>query len=552
MAFNIQQASPERLRLQSRYDELKQLRSGIEGTLSDIQKYVRPNSGDFRSDTKIFGQVQADGSKNIYDHTAVWACQMFANGLSSYLIPKADRWAYLKLAGIPSSELDDEQLLYLEQVSDMIYHHLSLPQTKFYQAGHEVFHDQGSYGTSVCLVRPSPGGLTFRACPLPDCFFDVDDGDNVDTLYYRKFLRAPALLRMFPKVADFEGFDPTDTARQFEVIYSVEPNTSVNARPGGRIGSERPFKATYWCSEFKELLDQGGMSYFPFLVPRWLVISGEVWGRSPATTCLSNIIMLNKMWKEVLKTAEQANAPTLSAEVDTILLPLKYGSRQILWRERGSEPPAPIMSGADPGLSLEMIRSHKDDIIRAFFVDQILREQKKERQSIIEVQDERGQMLQQLGPLLARQENEFVGPAVDLTFDILARKKMVEPPPVSLSGARLETVYTSPAAYAQFASRISDISGFLQDIAPMVQADPSIMENIDSRELFDSYARYRNLSRKIIRSKKDLDEARAARQEAEQQQMTMQALPEMAGAMKDIASARSTDPEGVGQLLNAV
>lgn len=548
MGFNIQEASPERIRLEQRYEELKLLRSSSESTLIDVQKYVRPNGTGFEHSKKLYGETQRDGSKLIYDHTAVWANQMFANGLTSYLVPKAERWAYLKPTGIPSSELSDEQLLYLEQVSDQIYHRLSLPQSKFYQAAHETFFDQGSYGTSVVYAKPADHGITFRACPLADCFFDVNDEDNVDTLYYRKFLRTPALIRMFPKVLEIDGFDPKANTKQYEVVYAVEPNVKANGK--GRIGSERPYKATYWCPDFKELLDEGHISYFPFLVPRWTVVSGEIMGRSPAMTCLSNIIMLNKMKKEVLKSAEQANSPTMTAEEDTILLPLKYGARQMIWRERGAPPPEPINSGVNPGITLEMMAAEKDDIVRSFFVDQIMREQKKERQTIMEIQDERGQMLQQLGPLLARQENEFVGPAIELTFDILSRKKLIPEPPESLAGAELEIVYTSPAAYAQFASRISDISAFMQDITPMAQADPTIMENIDQSELLDAYSRYRNIPRRIIKSKKDVEEIRNQRKQTEEAQMAAQMAPQMAGAMKDVAQAKQSDPEGMGQLLN--
>ena len=59
----------------------------------------------------------------------------------------------------------------------------------------------------------------------------------------------------------------------------------------------------------------------------------------------------------------------------------------------------------------------------------------------------------------------------------------------------------------------------------------------------------RNVPRNVVKSKDDVNAAREAREQQEQQQMAMQAAPEMAGAMKDVATARSTDPEGTGQLL---
>ena len=552
MAFNIGEITPERLRLQDRYEELKRIRMGIESMLCDVQKFVRPNGTSFSQGSSVgFGGAQEDGSKLLYDHTAVWANQMFANGLSSYLIPKADRWAYFKPLGIPSAELTDEQLFYLETVSDLVYHYYALPETQFYQAGHENFHDQGSYGTAVTYVRKTDTGVNFRSCPLSDCFFDIDQNGDVDTMFYRRKMRAKQVVQMFPHASNMDDFDFKNSNKEYEIIFAVEPNRDIRARKGGKIGNERPYRTTYWAPQLKQLLQVGALDYFPFLVPRWSVISGEVWGRSPAMTCLSNIRMINKMKKELIKSAEIANAPPLTAEEDSILLPMRYGTRQMIWRTMGSEAPQPIVSGSQPQLTLEMMKSEQEAITRAFFVDQIIREQKKERQSVMEVQDERGQMLQQLGPQLSRQESEFITPAIEITFDILQKKKRLPPAPASMEGMDLELVYTSPAAYAQYSSKISDISGFLQDMTPLFQTDPSLMEGIDSQELMDAYSRYRNVPRRIIKSKQDMAAVKEQRAETEQQQQMMNQAPQLAGAMKDVASARATDPEGIGQLLNA-
>lgn len=550
MAFNIAEVSPERLRLQDRFEELKRLRCGIESTLCDVQKFLRPNSTSFRDTTKGYGSTQDEGSKYIYDHTAVWANQMFANGLSSYLIPKSDRWAYLKPQGIPSSELSDEQLIYLETVSDLLYHHFSLPRTQFYSAGHENFHDQGSFGTAVTHVRKDKHGVSFKSCPLADCFFDVDMNNEVDTMYYVRRMRSKQIAQMFPNALNMDDFDPRSVEKEYLLIYSVEPNRDIRARKGGRIGSERPYKTTYWCPQLKQVLDSGGLGYFPFLVPRWSLVSGEVWGRSPAMTCLSNIQMINKMKKELIKSAELSNSPPMTAEEDSILLPMRYGARQMIWRTAGSEAPQPVLSGSQPNLTLEMMSSEQEAITRAFFVDQIIREQKKERQSVMEVQDERGQMLQQLGPQLARQEAEFVSPAIELAFDILDKQGKLPEAPASVDGMELEIVYTSPAAYAQYSSKISDISGFLQDMTPLFQINPELMQGLDEQELMDAYSRYRNVPRRIVKSKKDVEAMKEQRAQAEEQQQMMGAAPAMAGAMKDVAQAKQADPEGIGQLLN--
>ena len=543
--------TPERVRLGERYEELKLLRSGVNDMLIDAQKYVSPNRTDFSMIRSGSGASQDDGSKVIYDSTAIWANQMFANGLSSYLIPKSDRWAYLKPMGTPSAQLSDEELVALERISDRISHEFSLPVSQFYPTGHETFGDIGSFGTAVVYINRKKEVINFKSCPLGDSFFDTNEEGEVDTMYYRKFLSTKAMIQMFPEVVNMKEFDPKSTGKTWELVYSVEPNEDIRARKGGRIGAERPFRATYWSPGLNSILQAGGISFFPFLVPRWAKIAGEVYGRSPAMTCLSHIRVLNKMVKELLKSAERSNDPPLVAEDDSILLPINYGSRSIIYHEPGSPPPQPLVSGSQPNLTMEMLRDYRDLVTRAFFVDQIIREQKKERQSIMEVQDERGQMLQQLGPLLSRMENEYLGPAIEHAVEFLQdrRDPAFDEIPESLQGRPLEIVYTSPAAHAQYASGVSNISAFLQDITPLIQQNPALMDNIEDNNLLDAYARMRGVPRTVIRSKDDVNKIRAQREEAESQQQMMQQAPALSGAIKDVAQAKQADPEGIGQLL---
>lgn len=546
--------SPELQRLQERYSHLQQIRSGHNSMLNDAQQFVTPGKigGFSAANTSFSSNRESDTSKELYDHTAVWANQMFANGLSSYLIPKSSRWAYLKPEDTPSALLSDDELLFLERLSDKIQHVFSLPASQFYSSGHETFQSLGSFGNGVVYVNRDKPIINFKSCPLADSFFDVNEEGVVDTMFYRKFISPKALYQMFPEVVNVRKFDIEAKSAKHELVFSVEPNDDPRASQRGKFGPTRPWKVTYWSPDLEHVFKVGFKAYFPFMVPRWMVMAGEVMGRGPATTCMAQIRVINKMVKELLLSAENANRPPLTAEENSILLPLKYGSGQILYHEMGTEPPKPLLSGSQPNLTLEMLQDYRSQITKAFFVDQIIREQKKERQSILEVQDERGQMLQQLGPLLARMETEFLSPCIEQVTEWLEdrRDPLFQEMPSSLGDRPLEVVYTSPAAHAQYASGIANIAGFMQDIAPLVQQDPTLLENIDSNELFENYARMRNIPRTVVKSKEAVAEAREARAQAEQQQMMMQAAPQMAGAMKDVASARATDPEGMGQLLN--
>ena len=532
--------------LKQRYEELKLLRSNLDNMFMDSQMYVRPNSNKFDHGHTPH---QDDGSREMYDDTAVWCNQMFANGLASNLIPKSDRWFYLRVQNVPQGQLSPEELTYLHQVEDRILHEFSLPESQFYAASHECFLDIGAYGTSPVQISEVDGVINFRSRPLADVFFDTDMHGRVDTAFYRCYKTARQLLQMFPHIADMDGFNPKASVHnKYELVYAVEPNEK--GKRGGRIGSNRPYKITYWTPSLKDVIEESGISYFPFLIPRWSKLADEIYGRGPAFSCLSQIRALNKMVKEALTSAEYLNFPTLIAEEDSIMLPMKYGSRQVMFHEPGSEKPSPILAGNQPQYVMEMIRMYRESVNRSFFVDQIIRQEKKERQSVLEIQDVRGQMLNQLAPLLNRMESEYLEPAIEATFYLLDRAGALPERPESLDGAILEISYASPSTQSQFATRLSNIQAFMQDIAPLAQVKPDILQAVNEQKLLESYAKFRNLDPEVIKSEQQFAEEQEAAAQQAQAQQQIQAAPQLAGSIKDIADARQTDPEGVGQLLN--
>jgi len=534
--------------LKQRYEELKTLRSNLDSMFIDAQTYVRPNSNKFDHGHTPF---QDDGSRSLYDDTAVWCNQMFANGLASNLIPKSDRWFYLRVQNVAQGDLSQEELKYLHMVEDRILHEFALPDSQFYASSHEAFLDIGAYGTSPVQIAEVDGVITFKTRPLADVFFDTDQHGKVDTVHYRCFKTARQMTQMFPGIEDMDGFKATKSVHdKYELIYSIEPNTDKAAKKGGRVGNTRQFKVTYWCPSMKEVIKESGSSYFTFLLPRWSKLSDEIYGRGPAFACLSQIRALNKMVKEALTSAEYLNFPTLVAEEDSIMLPMKYGSRQIMFHEPGSEKPQPIMAGNQPQYVMEMIRMYRESVNRSFFVDQIIRQEKKERQSILEIQDTRGQMLNQLAPLLNRMETEYLGPAIETTFELLERSGQLPERPESLNGESLEVSYSSPSAQSQFATRLSDIQAFMQDIAPLAQIKPELLQAIDEQKLLESYAQYRNLSPEIVKNEQQMAEAMEEQKQQMEQQQQIAAAPQISGALKDVAQAKQADPEGMGQLLN--
>ena len=155
-------------------------------------------------------------------------------------------------------------------------------------------------------------------------------------------------------------------------------------------------------------------------------------------------------------------------------------------------------------------------------------------------------------PLSSNIQDEIIDAEYSFDLQVIPKARSSYPfseLPESLQGKTLDIVYTSPSAQSQFATKLTNISAFMRDLAPLAQVKPNVLDALNERELFEKYARYRNVSPTIIKSEEDINAVREQR--AQQEQMLNQAkvAPAMGTAMKDIAQAKSVDPEGIGDIL---
>lgn len=532
--------------LKERYEELKLHRAAWFDHLSSVQELVLPNSSSFTDSRSFRGEQK---QHKIFDGTAPWALEMFAAGLHSYLTSPIERWFQLSPVGEPAHRLSREARLWLEHVSDTIYHYYSLPEANTNSALHEAYLSLGGFGVGALYQYEREDGLiAFRSYNLGDLYFDENHEDRVDVVFRKMPVSTRKLIQMFPYVADHQDVKNAKDMESWEVIHAVLPRKDRNPK-GLNVRTNKEFGEYYFCTALDFILDEGGYDDFPYHVPRWTKLAGEIMGRSPAMSVLPDIKMVNAMSKEILYSAQLANMPPLVFDEDSMLLPVKTVTpKSIMFKQQGAEMPQPLTSGSQPQLALEDLEQRRDIIRQAFFVDFLLRPKKKERQTTLEIQDDRAEMLRQMAPMLGRVQDELLGDMIKRTFRILARKNRLPDPPEELSNRPLEIVYTSPAAKAQYGTKAVAISQFLQDLAQIAQFDPSAPQTLDSPELIQELAKLRDVSRRVLKDPATLKKEKEAQAQQEQMAMAAEAGPAAGKTIKDIAQAREADPTLVQQL----
>tara|TARA_R100001198_G_scaffold18173_1_gene8792 strand:- start:3446 stop:5062 length:1617 start_codon:yes stop_codon:yes gene_type:complete len=508
--------------------------------LQDVVRYIRPGTSDFlrnltRGESRHY---------EIYDGTALWALEQFASGLHTYNTSPTDRW--FSLSTSDTNLMEDESVReWLESVSDTIFRELSKPNVGFNQSMHECYLDLGALGTSIIYEEfdIKRDQLVFRTIPLAHCYIRENHLGMVDTLYREMEMTVRQILQKFPKIRNNEKLKTMRQHDKLTISHSVFPSQDET---GQKLSESKEFVSFWFCKKLDDgitkdggILSKGGFDEFPYHVPRWTKLAGEVYGRSPGRTALHDIRVINAVQRQVLMKGDQQINPSLEIEDDSIIGDVATGSGSIIWKEPGSAQIRPVETGGRlDWVDYTMSRLEKK-INEAFHVDWLLRQRKNERQTAFEVADERDEKLRMMSPMLGRLQVELFGPLIQRSYNLMAEQGKFAEPDVELG--TLEIKYTSPAAKAQFSVKSQNSRRYIEELSLLAQLDPNVIDVIDTDALSLAMAQWSDISTKTTRTPEEIQELRQAKAENEARQMAVNNAPLEASAVKDLAQARSME-----------
>jgi hypothetical protein len=513
-----------------RHARMARDRGNFDAVFQELRELCRPDTSDFTQGTQTPGEAR----RRIYDGTAPWCTDMLASGLHSYLSNPVDRWFSLGVPGVPLQELNHEEKLWLEQVSDKIYAHYSAPGSGLNPALHECYMDLSTFGTSAIYHWMDERKLKFRSYPLSTIWVDEDSKGDVNTVQRSIKWTVEQVEQEFGMLtAKLAKLKSTD---QVTVIHEVSQNPEYD--PSRRNLKLRRWKSCYVCKDTQEVLDESGLDWMPYLVPRWTKLCGEKYGRGPAMSVLPEIRMVNAMSKTMIIAAQKMVDPPLMVEDDGYMLPIKSSPGGVNIRRPGAGPIEALPSPQRIDIGIEMIEQRREMIRRGFYVDWIVRGQKKERQTAYEVSDERNQMLSLMAPIVGRLQEELLGRMLTMSFNLLSRDGQIPDAPDSIVGLPLDVVYVSPAARAQSTARGQGMLAYVQQIAQLAPVMPGILDSVDEDGFNAELQDQLDVPRRVLLSPKAIEAKRQAREQANQQAQMAQVGPAMAKSAKDLAQAQ--------------
>jgi len=482
----------------------------------------------------------------VFDGTAIDAAEQFSSGLYSNLTNALERWFTLGLEDYEEVE-DHASLLWLEMVADRIYKEYTKPAVNFNSAMHETFMDLGPFGNAVVFQGLSSNGdhLQFRSEAFSNSYFQEGGDHRVNAIYRMMCYTSRQLLELFAKLPERlkqkVDADKTGT-RTFEILNVVRPRKDgqLNA-----IKTKKPI-ANIWVSvETRETIEEGGYNSLPYHVTRWTKIAGETYGRGPGHKAIVDIRVLNRLERTILQGLQKNIDPPMMVPHESLLAPLKTGAGSVNYYEPGYEMPEPLKFAGNIPLGIEFSDAKRQAIQRAFHVDWLRMEKVDVEMTATEVIDRRDEKLRLIAPMIARQHTELLGPIIGRSYELLQQLGEFPPPPPFLAGKKLKIIYTSPAALAQLSSKATSMMRYTQEILPLAQVTPEILDVVDFDKLAQELAKGRGVSAVLLRTVDEIAEIRGQRQQQQQMAQMAEIAEPATKAIKNIADAQATAPAGM-------
>jgi len=517
-------------------DHMKGVRYNYHQDLQDIVSLVRPNAVDFNSISPTPGESR---TLDCYDSTPRSALTDLASGMQAFLTNPQARWFSVGLRGVNSEEISHEASLWLEQVTSLIYDVYSRPEGNHQHALQECYLDLGSLGTGSVNQEMRDKKIVFRPDSLGNFWLRESAAGLVDTKYTecKKTIRQIRQEFGEKSITALMKEKTKNESTEFTIIHAVHPNT--DRTPGLMGATNMKFASTWVCRDTKETIKKGGYKSFPFHVPRWANRPGEVYGRSPAHDCLPDIRVLNRMELVNLKAGQKAVDPPLIVPHDGFMMPLNMAPGGINYSESG-----------DPGKAIhalrfegnlpwgrEMADQKRAMIKHCFMADLFILELKKAEMTATEVQDRREEQLRRLAPVLGKVTRELLGPMIERTYELLKDNGMLPPVPEELQKQTLMIEYESPAVRAQRGIPALDMQRWLEQLIPLAQTQPDIMDAVDTDQYAIETARLRGVRPNKIRQSQQDQQIRQQRAQAEPAAQLTQVAEPASKAIKNLADA---------------
>jgi len=531
--------------LLKRFGKLVTQRQTWESHWQEVSDYMMPRKADVT-------KRRSPGDKRselIFDSSPLHAVELLSASLHGMLTNPATPWFSLKFKNIDMVD-EDAANEWLEDATDKMYE--AFNRSNFQQEIFELYHDLITFGTASMFIEEDADDIIrFSTRHIGEIYISENNKGRIDTVFRKFKISARAAILQFGEknVSNaLRGTAMKDPYEEVTILHVVYPRENYD--PKKKDAKNMPFASCYIELDNKHEISQSGFNEFPYVVPRYLKASFEIYGRSPAMTALPDVKMLNEMSKTTIKAAQKQVDPPLLVPDDGFILPVRTVPGGLNFYRSGTRDRIePLNIGANNPLGLNMEEQRRNAIRDTFYVNQLMM-QSGPAMTATEVVQRNEEKMRLLGPVLGRLQSELLRPLIDRTFAIILRKKLFKPVPEFLNGKDIQIEYVSPLAKAQRSSELQSIMRAIEIFGSLANVSP-VFDHINIDNLVTHLADIVGVPAKVLNSKSEVNAIRQQKQQQADQQMQMQQLQQVAQAGGQIAPLAKALPEEAQELIRS-
>ena len=519
-----------------RLNTLKHERGLWENHWQDLADYILPRKNEIVVKNVTKGRKKGEF---LFDSTAMISCELLAGALHGLLTNPSEIFFDL-VTGDEDLDSNKEMSAYLQKLTRHI--HDVLNASNFQTEIHEVYLDLCSLGTSVMtILEDKQTVVRFGSKNLANCYLSEGGDGRVEEVLRTFKWTATQIAGEFGSDIDISNKEEVDAkfgrgffskltkgdSERMEIVHIVYKEDVSKA--------VMPFTSQYILVKGEKPLSEGKFKTFPYVTPRWTKVSEETYGRSPGMNALPEAKTLNAMTKAIIKGAQKTVDPPLQMPDDGVLNPRIAQPGGISYYRAGSRDRIePIFRDVQINVGIEVTRDRQQSVRQAFFSDQ-LQLIENTNMTATEVNRRTEERMRLLGPVLGRQQAELLRPLISRVLDIMIKKGLVEDPPFDIPNG-LSIQYSSPIARAQKVDQGKNLIRAFEASMLFLEQSPQGMDNINIDEVVKANWKIYGAPMKVLRSDEEIEQLRAARQEAQQQAIKQQQDSEEADQLQKLGS----------------
>lgn len=475
----------------------------------------------------------------LYDSTAIHANDLLASSISG-----AFTIASLSLSFIDEELNDDEDMVeWLDECAQRLKK--ALRKSNFSSQRHEVTLDITSIGTG-CLFTgerklqvPGFNGLRFTALSPNEYGFEENAEGFADTVYQKLAYTARQAIQIFGEKAGKAAIEaarkePGKMVNYINAVYPVEELTI-------KVPNGMKWAKVVVSVEDVVIVGKSGYPDFPYAIPRWSKVSGEIFGRSPGHNALPDIKCLNKMKELGLAAIAKDIDPPMGVPESLGKLKLIPGGQNPM-RADLIDKIKPLVSNTNySGVELT-VEDLKDSIRKIFYTDQ-LQIQKMAQMTATEASITFELMQRLLGPTFNRHEEEMYSPITKRCFGIMYRTGAFPPPPRPIKNMEIDVNFVGPVVRSQKQTEAKAIREWLEMTIAIAATEPDALDVPDVIAIVKEYGRNLGISEKLMRNKKDIEQRQKKREDDKRAREDQQMMLEGAKVLPGVSKALGMDGE---------